>query len=251
MANQLVIKGGTVHDGTGAPAPGPTSPSPTGASRRSGPNLDGDRVLDAGGCVVAPGFIDIHTHYDAQVFWDPALTPSCYHGVTTVVAGNCGFSIAPTRRRAPRAHRPHAARTSRTWTSQRWRPASRGTSRPSPSTWRRCEPRRRHQLRRLHRSHRVASLRDGRRRLRAHRHRRGDRGDAAGAARGDGRGRRRLRHELRVRRTAASTASRCPAGSPTGPSSRRCSRRWARSVGAWCRSRPASSAGRPTWSTCR
>jgi N-acyl-D-aspartate/D-glutamate deacylase len=94
----VVIRGGTVIDGTGAPA------------RRADVGIAGDRIvavdgskvrggteLDATGQVVAPGFIDIHTHYDAQVFWDPWLTPSCFHGVTTVIAGNCGFSIAPIR----------------------------------------------------------------------------------------------------------------------------------------------------------
>ena len=97
MANETVIKGGTVYDGTGVPGVRADVGIAGGRITEVGPNIDGDRVLDGGDCVVAPGFIDIHTHYDAQVFWDPALTPSCFHGVTTVVAGKCGFSISPTR----------------------------------------------------------------------------------------------------------------------------------------------------------
>src|ERR1700741_1426572 len=95
--HDTVIKGGTVIDGTGAPGRAADVAIDGDRISEIGSGLDGRRVLDACGHVVAPGFIDIHTHYDAQVFWDPALTPSCFHGVTTVVAGNCGFSIAPTR----------------------------------------------------------------------------------------------------------------------------------------------------------
>ncbi len=98
MASQsTVIRGGTVIDGTGAPGISADVLIRDGRIAEIGSGLSGDRELDASGAVVTPGFIDIHTHYDAQVFWDPALTPSCFHGVTTVVAGNCGFTIAPTR----------------------------------------------------------------------------------------------------------------------------------------------------------
>jgi len=104
---QLVIKGGTVIDGTGVPGFSADVAVKDGKISEIGEGLSGDQELDATGHVVAPGVIDIHTHYDAQVFWDPALTPSCFHGVTTVVAGNCGFSIAPTHPE----HRDLIART--------------------------------------------------------------------------------------------------------------------------------------------
>jgi N-acyl-D-aspartate/D-glutamate deacylase len=107
MAADIVIRGGDVIDGTGSPRRRADVAIKDGRISAIGDGLAGDRTLDATGQIVSPGFIDIHTHYDAQVFWDPALTPSCFHGVTTVIAGNCGFSIAPTRPE----HREVIART--------------------------------------------------------------------------------------------------------------------------------------------
>ena len=94
---QIVIRGGTVIDGTGSPGRKADVAISEGKIAAIDDRLTGEREFDAGGQVVTPGFIDIHTHYDAQAFWDPWLTPSAFHGVTSVIAGNCGFSIAPIR----------------------------------------------------------------------------------------------------------------------------------------------------------
>jgi len=99
--HDLIIRGGTLVDGTGAPA------------RKADIAIDGDqisavveaggdlgegrRTIDATGLLVTPGWVDIHTHYDGQVTWDPHLTPSGWNGVTTVVMGNCGVGFAPVR----------------------------------------------------------------------------------------------------------------------------------------------------------
>ena len=96
MAHDVIIRNGTLIDGTGAPG------------IRADLAIDGERVaaigkidgtapieIDARGKFVTPGFVDIHTHLDAQLAWDPIASSSCYHGVTSVVLGNCGVTFAP------------------------------------------------------------------------------------------------------------------------------------------------------------
>ena len=96
MAYDLVIRNGTVVDGTGRPS-FRGDVAVTGDRIAAVGDLDGDgrESIDAEGRVVSPGFVDVHTHLDAQVGWDPVATSSCWHGVTSVVLGNCGVTFAP------------------------------------------------------------------------------------------------------------------------------------------------------------
>src|SRR5438874_8468355 len=96
MDYDLVIRNGTVVDGSGLPSVRADVGVKDGRIATVGLIRDkGEKEVDAEGHVVTPGFIDGHTHMDAQVFWDPLGTCSCWHGVTTVVMGNCGFTLAP------------------------------------------------------------------------------------------------------------------------------------------------------------
>jgi N-acyl-D-aspartate/D-glutamate deacylase len=96
--HDLVIRGGTVVDGAGGPARLADVAIDGGLISKVGEIADGGRrEIDARGLLVTPGWVDIHTHYDGQATWDPYLSPSCWHGVTTVVMGNCGVGFAPAR----------------------------------------------------------------------------------------------------------------------------------------------------------
>src|SRR6476659_3530123 len=97
--HDLVIKGGSVVDGTGAPARTADIAITDGVITEVGRiNELARETVDADGALVTPGFVDPHTHFDGPVTWDPMLTPTCWHGVTTVVMGNCGVGFAPVQR---------------------------------------------------------------------------------------------------------------------------------------------------------
>src|SRR6201996_6487031 len=94
----LIVRNGRIVDGTGAPGY-PGAVAVEGGRIVAVGKVEGAaaRTLDAGGALVTPGFVDIHTHFDGQVCWDKLVTPSSWHGVTTVVMGNCGVGFAPVR----------------------------------------------------------------------------------------------------------------------------------------------------------
>ena len=98
MAYDVVIKGGRIYDGSGLPSYfGDVAINGDRIVEVGRINDSARRVVNAEGLAVAPGFIDFHTHMDAQLLWDPLATSSCYHGVTTLIPGNCGLSLAPCR----------------------------------------------------------------------------------------------------------------------------------------------------------
>src|SRR6266436_10229808 len=98
MSYDLVIKNANIVDGSGSQAQRGSVAVAGGKIVALEKALSGGkRAIDARGLTLAPGFIDIHTHFDAQISWDPLLTPTCWHGVTSVLMGNCGVGVAPCR----------------------------------------------------------------------------------------------------------------------------------------------------------
>ena len=97
--HDIVIRGGRIMDGTGKAAfCGDVAIADGRITAVGGKQGPARREIDANGLMVTPGWVDVHTHYDGQAMWDPLLAPSCWHGVTTVMFGNCGVGFAPVKK---------------------------------------------------------------------------------------------------------------------------------------------------------
>ena len=101
--HDLVVRGATIYDGSGSsPIAGDIAIEGGVIVAVGGFAGRAQQTIEADGAIVTPGFVDVHTHYDAQAAWDGELGPSSWHGVTTVVMGNCGVGFAPVRPEHPR-----------------------------------------------------------------------------------------------------------------------------------------------------
>ena len=97
--HDIVIRGGTIIDGSGNPSfSGDIAIEGGRIAAVGGKQGPARRDIDAAGLLVTPGWVDVHTHYDGQAMWDQLLAPSCWHGVTTVMFGNCGVGFAPVKK---------------------------------------------------------------------------------------------------------------------------------------------------------
>ena len=164
MGYDLVIRNGAIVDGSGLARYRADVGVKDGRIARIGRiAAPADEVVDAEGHVVAPGFVDGHTHMDAQLFWDELGSCSCYHGVTTAVMGNCGFTLAPCREAEADLVFRNLERAEDTSTAAPCWPASTGIGRPSRNSWPRWTPRPRASTMRLYRPCSTAYLCHGER----------------------------------------------------------------------------------------
>ena len=212
MTWDIVVRNGTVIDGTGGdPRPADVAIADGRIAAVGAVEDAGIEEIDAEGHVVTPGFIDGHTHMDAQVFWDRLGTNSCWHGVTTVVMGNCGFTLAPAKaderglvvRNLERAEDISAAAMAaghRLVVGELQR-VSRRRRRPAQG----------HQLRRQYRPLGPADLVDGRAGLRGRGHRPRDCGNGPAPRAGHGRRGDRDDHLAETKTTRPPTTGRWPA----------------------------------------
>ena len=232
--HDIVIRGGTIIDGTGKSAfSGDVAIADGKISAVGGKQGPAKREIDANGLMVTPGWVDVHTHYDGQAMWDPLLAPSCWHGVTTVLFGNCGVGFAPVKKHHRQGLMDLMEGVEEIPEPRAGGRADLGVGDLSRVHGRAGSARARHRRRGASRAFADARLCDGRSRRPPRKgHRRRHRRDAenhAGGAASPARSASPRRARIRTRRP---TASWSPRAMPTITSCSASARRWASSAAA-------------------